>query len=106
MRERPLWDARCMPRYLVEAYVADSLAAQAEVREQAQRAAVLGRGVRHVRTTFLPTDEVALHLFDAPSIAALARAGRLAALHYERIVEAFEGGEEPTESMRRNPDAI
>jgi hypothetical protein len=82
-----------MPRYLVEAYVGATPAAQAEVRNQAQRAALLGRGVRHVRTTFLPTDEVALHLFDAPSVAALKRAGRLAALHYERIVEAKEDQE-------------
>jgi hypothetical protein len=96
MRDRPHWDARCVPRYLVEAYVADSPSAYAEVREQAHRAAELGRGVRHVSTTFLPTDEVALHLFEAPSISALRRAGRLAALHYERIVEALEGGEEPT----------
>jgi hypothetical protein len=60
------------------------------VREQAERAALLGWGVRHVRTTFLPADEVALHLFEAPSLAALTRAGRLAALHYDRIVEAKE----------------
>ena len=79
-----------MPRYLVEAYVPDSPAAQTDVREQAERAALLGRGVRHVRTTFLPADEVALHLFEAPSVGALTRAGRLAALHYERIVEARE----------------
>ncbi len=79
-----------MPRYLVEAYVPATAAAQAEVREQVQRAALLGRGVRHVRTTFLPTDEVALHMFDAPSLAAMRRAGRLASLHYERIVEAKE----------------
>ena len=79
-----------MPRYLVEAYAADSPAALVELREQAQRAALLGDGVRHVRTTFLPADEVALHLFDAPSLAALRRAGTLAALHYERIVEAKE----------------
>lgn len=79
-----------MPRYLVEGYVADAPAAHAEAREQAHRAGLLGRGVRHVRTTFLPTDEVALHVFDAPSVAALQRAGRLAALNYERIVEAKE----------------
>ena len=79
-----------MPRYLVEAYVPAIAAAQAEVCEQAQRAALLGPGIRHVMTTFLPTDEVALHLFDAPSVAALKHASRLAALHYERIVEAQE----------------
>jgi hypothetical protein len=87
-----------MPSYLVEAYVADSLSARAEMREQAERAAALGKGVRYVRTTFLPTDEVALHLFEAPSVAALRRAGRLAALHYERIVEAVDGSTLPKEN--------
>jgi hypothetical protein len=79
-----------MPSYLVETYVPDSRTAQTRVREQAERAALLGWRVRHVRTTFLPADEVALHLFEAPSLAALTRAGRLAALHYDRIVEAKE----------------
>jgi hypothetical protein len=79
-----------MPRFLVEAYVPDSPSAYAEVSAQAERAMLLGRGVRHVGTTFLPTDEVALHLFEAPSIAALENAGRLAELRYERIVEARE----------------
>ena len=77
-------------RFLVEAYVADSPSAYAEANAQAERASSLGRGVRHVETTFLPSDEVALHLFEAPSLAALEDAGRLAALRYERIVEARE----------------
>jgi hypothetical protein len=85
-----------VPRYLVEAYAADSPAAQTETREQAERAASLGTGVRHVRTTFLPADEVALHLFEAPSIDELRHAGKRAALHYERIVEAVESHEEET----------
>ena len=79
-----------MPRYLVEAYVAALPAAQAQMREQAARAELLGRGVRHVRTTFLPTDEVALHLFDAPSVHALRRAARIARLEHDRITEALE----------------
>lgn len=79
-----------MPRYLVEGYVADSPTAYAAAREQAARTALLACGIHHVRTTFLPTDEVALHLFDAPSSAALEKAVREAALGYERIVEAVE----------------
>src|SRR5436309_2023782 len=90
MRAHPRWEARRVPRYLVEAYLADSPAAREGIHEQADRAATLGRGVRHVRTTFLPTDEVALHVFEAPSLDELRRAGECAALHYERIVEAVE----------------
>ena len=83
-------------RFLVEAYVADSPSAYAETNAQAERASSLVRGVRHVETTFLPSDEIALLLFEAPSLAALEHAGRLAALRYERIVEARELPKEST----------
>ena len=52
--------------------------------------ATLGDGVRYVRTTYVPEDEVVLHLFEAPSAEALRTAGRTAALEFERIVEAQE----------------
>lgn len=87
-----------MTRFLVEAYVADTPSAYLEASDQAQRASSLGQGVSHVGTTFLPSDEIALHLFEAPSMAALEHAGRLAALRFERIVEAREGGQERKES--------
>jgi hypothetical protein len=80
-----------VPSYLVESYVADRQDAVAEARNGARRTAELGVGIRHVRTTFLPGDETVLHLFEAPSLAALDEAGRRAALPYERIVEAVEG---------------
>jgi hypothetical protein len=80
-----------VPSYLVEAYLADSPAAFAEVRARAQLAADSDDGVRYVRTTFLPADEVVLHVFEAPSDEAVRLAARRAALSYERIVEAVEG---------------
>ena len=84
-----------MPSYLVESYAADSPTAVDEARERARRTAELGIGVRYVRTTFLPGDETILHLFEAPSAAALDEAGKRAALPFERIVEAVERGAEP-----------
>jgi hypothetical protein len=80
-----------VPRYLVESYTARTETAVAEARARARLAAELGIGVRYVRTTFLPGDETILHLFEAPSAAALGEAGRRAALPFERIVEAIEG---------------
>ena len=77
-----------MPRYVVESYATGQEVEQA--RERARRAAELDPGVRYVRTTFLPGDETVLHVFEAPSAEALDRAGRLANLRYERIVEAVE----------------
>jgi hypothetical protein len=77
--------------YLVESYGAHRGDAFAEARDRALRAAQLGIDVRYVRTTFLPEEETFLHVFEAPSVEALSHAGRLAALVYERIVEAVEG---------------
>lgn len=79
-----------MPRYLLEAYVPDSTSALGAAQESAERTAALGEGIRHVRTTFLPDDQVVQHVFEAPSAGVLRRAGARAALRYERLVEAFE----------------
>jgi hypothetical protein len=84
-----------MPSYLVESYAPRSAAAGQ--RERAKRAAELGAGVRYLRTTFLPGDETLLHVFEAESPEALREAAGVAALPYERIVEAVEGKTEPHE---------
>jgi hypothetical protein len=90
-----------VPSYLVEAYLTPTPEALADARERAARAAELGTGVRHVRTTYLPSDEVVMHLFEAPSAAAVDEAGRRAALPFERIVEAVEGTADQTEEEER-----
>ena len=77
-----------MPSYIVESYANDDSVADARLR--ACMTAELTKGVRYVRTTFLPADETILHLFEAPSVESLRRAGLLAQLPFERIVEAVE----------------
>lgn len=77
-----------MPRYLVESYSSGVTVSQA--RQRARLTAELGAGVTYLRTTFLPGEETVLHIFDAPSMYALDRASRLAALEFLRIVEAVE----------------
>lgn len=79
-----------MPNYLLEAYVSDSPSAFDAAQADAERTAALGKGIRHVRTTFLPDDQLVQHVFEAPSAGVLRRAGARAALQYERLVEAFE----------------
>lgn len=82
-----------MPSYVIESYAAGSMVdAQ---RERAQLAATLGAGVRYVRTTFLPDEETALHVFTATSSDAVREAAHNVALPYERIVEAVEDSAEP-----------
>jgi hypothetical protein len=79
-----------MQSYLVESYAANS--GVEDQRERARVAAEVGAGVRYIRTTFLPGDETLLHLFEAESPEAIRKAVRVAALPYERIVEAVECG--------------
>lgn len=86
-----------MPSYLVEAYLANTPATLADARARAQLAAESEEYVHHVRTTFLPTDEMVLHTFEAPSDDAVRRAARRVDLRYLRIVEALD---ESTESRQ------
>ena len=87
-----------MPHYLLEAYVPDATSAVGDAREAAERTAALGEGIRHVRTTLLPDDQLVQHVFEAPSAGVLRRAGARAALRYERLVEAFEEAGAASES--------
>jgi hypothetical protein len=82
-----------MASYLVESYAAGSAAD--DQRERARLAAELGTGVRYVRTIHLPGDETLMHVFEAVSEKAVREAVRVAALPYERIVEAVEASAEP-----------
>ena len=77
-----------MPRFLVESYVADSIAAFDDARKRARLTAQRGADVLYVESTYVPGDQTVLHLFDAPSAALLEEAGRRAGLQFERIVEA------------------
>ena len=82
-----------MPSYLVEGYLPRSRAAElveavARVREAAECLSAEGVAVRHVRTSFLPADELFLHLLEAPSAEAAGEATRRAGIAPERIVEA------------------
>lgn len=89
-----------MPSYIIEAFAAGSEPELDDARVRARRAAELGHGIRYVRTTFVPGDEVVFHLFEAPSLEALDEAGRRAALEFERIVEAVERSAQSTKEER------
>jgi hypothetical protein len=93
----------------MRSYVVESYAAGGVVEEQRQRArltAELGTGIRYLRTTFLPSDETILHMFEAASPEALREAACAAALPHERIVEAVEGpGEEQARSITGDMEA-
>jgi hypothetical protein len=77
-----------VPSYLVESTVASSREAFADSCGRARRVSLRGDGVRYLRTTLLPGDEVVLHVFDAPSAQALAAAVLAVGLEFEQIVQA------------------
>jgi hypothetical protein len=84
-----------MPSYLLETYVprarTDELAeAAARARDTALRREADGRRNRFVRSTFVPSDEIGVLVFEAESADAVGEVARRAAITYERIVEAIE----------------
>ncbi len=82
-----------MPTYLVESYAPRSGAALneaiARVRLAAKEIAAEGKGLRHVRSTFVPEDEICFHAFEAESPALVDEVGRRAELPFEHVVEAM-----------------
>jgi len=80
-----------MPTYIVESYAADG--AVADQRDRAARAAQAGSDITYIRTTFVPGDQVVLHLFAAASPEALREAVELAQLDCDRMVEVLESAD-------------
>ena len=70
-----------MPEFLVEAY-------RTKPDRAADVARVAGDGIGHVRSIFVPDDEVSFHLFTGPSLEALRSALELAGFAFERIAAA------------------
>jgi hypothetical protein len=83
-----------MPNYLIDAYLSRSRAGElseliARLRVAAEELTAEGTRVRYLRSSFLPTDELFLHLFEAESAEAAGEATRRAGMAPERIVEAM-----------------
>jgi hypothetical protein len=82
-----------MPSYLVDSYLPRSRAGElteliAGLRAVAEALTAEGTQVRHVRSSFLPGDELFLHLMEAESAEAAGEATRRAGISAARIVEA------------------
>jgi hypothetical protein len=82
-----------MPSYLVDAYLPRSRADEltdliSRLRAAAEALTAEGTQVRHVRSSFLPADELFLHLMEAESAEAAGEASRRAGIPAERIVES------------------
>ena len=74
--------------FLVEGYQATR--GNAELEELARRIAVVAaesESIRYLGSLVLLEDDVCLHVFEAPSAAALVEASKRAQLPHERVVE-------------------
>ena len=82
-----------MPSYLIESYLPRSRAGELRaVVERLRRAtdSLTAEGTRvcHLRSTFVPNDELCLHLVEAESAAMVGEASRRAAIEPARVVHA------------------
>jgi hypothetical protein len=81
-----------MPSYLIEGFLPRSRAAElaesvACLRRAAAALTAEGVRVRHVRSSFLPADELYLHVLEAESAEAAGQATGRAGIAPERIIE-------------------
>ena len=83
-----------MPSYLIESYLprsrAGELGAVVEgLRRATESLSAEGTRVLHLRSTFVPSDELCLHLLEAESAAMVGEASRRAAIEPARVVQAL-----------------
>jgi hypothetical protein len=79
-----------MPSYLIEGYLPRSRASElagaaARLRRVVEGLAAEGVQVRHVRSSFIPSDELFLHVLEAESAEAAGDATKRAGISPERI---------------------
>ena len=84
-----------MATFVVEMYLPRGRAGertQLDYRARAAASSLSAEGihVRHVRSVFMPEDEICMQFFEAPRSEAVVEVSRRAGLRYERIVEATE----------------
>ena len=95
-----------MPIYLAESYLprARQQAFRQLLRDARRAAASIsqdGTPVRHIRSTYLPEDELCLHVFEAESKEAVLAVTSRADVTFDRVVEALEDSVRIRERRRR-----
>ena len=83
-----------MPSYLIESYLPRTRSGElpalvSRLRHATESLTAEGTRVRHLRSTFLPGDELCLHLLEAESAAMVGEASRRAAIEPARVVQAL-----------------
>ena len=89
-----------MQSFIVETYVTRLTAADLSNLIERLRNAAFETGVAHVRSYFVPEDEMCMHVFAATSLADVRAVTDRAGLETERIVQSV--GEPADTTTRRN----
>jgi len=89
-----------VPSFILETYT--PRLSSSDLDELAGRAkqAAAGTPVNHVRTYLVPEDEMCMHVFEAPSSAAIRDVATRAGLEIERIIQTV--GEQADQNSGRN----
>lgn len=90
-----------MPSFIIETYVARLTPSGLDGLVQRLRRAAVGTSVDHLRSYFVPEDEMCMHVLAGPSVAAIQEIADTAGLEIERIVQSV--GERAGPPRRRNP---
>ena len=83
-----------MPSYLLASYLPRSQSGEVRavvdrLRRATESLTAEGTQVRHLRSTFVPDDELCLHLLEAESAATVGEASRRAAIEPARVLQAL-----------------
>jgi hypothetical protein len=77
-----------MPSFILETYVTRLSASGLDELVERAKQATTGTAVSHLRSYFVPEDDMCMHVFDGPSVAAVQAIADSAGLETERIVHS------------------
>lgn len=80
-----------MESFILETYVAQLPAGGLDELVQSAKQATDGTAVTHIRSYFVPEDDMCMHVFHGPSVAAVQAIADRAGLEAERIVRSVAG---------------
>jgi Protein of unknown function (DUF4242) len=77
-----------VPSFILETYVARLSADGLNYLVARAKLATTGTPVSHIRSYFVPEDDMCMHVFEGPSVAAVQKIADSAGLETERIVQS------------------
>ncbi len=85
-----------MPSFILETYVTRLPTGGLDDLVVRAKQATAGTSVSHIRSYFVPEDDMCMHVFEGPSVAAVQEIADSAGLETERIVQSVGELADPT----------